>query len=122
MLRTSSETLPMYRLCHILIVNLILVWAIGCSAKQTNGPAPAGNVKGTITMDGKPVRVGSGPHVKATVTIYLKANNIERLQKYVDLWLKGMELAGTTRDRISSQRMQGQINRAAGKTSWSWDD
>ena len=50
------------------------------------------------------VTVGKGPHVTATATVYLKAGNIDRLGKYVELWKKGMARAGDTRDRISTRR------------------
>jgi hypothetical protein len=73
-----------------------------------------------VTLDGKCCRVGSGPHVKATVTVYLSKSNLSRLQKYVDLHLKGQEQAGIVRDRISTRRAQGQINRANGLSSWRW--
>ncbi len=65
-------------------------------------------------------RVGSGPHVLKTVRVTLNKSNLERLSKYVDLWRKGMELAGSTRDRISTRRAQGQAHRANGESSWYW--
>jgi hypothetical protein len=66
-------------------------------------------------------RAGRGPHVKAEVTVYLTRKNIDRLRRYVDLWRKGAAEAGMIRDRISTRRVQGQIERAKGKTSWRWD-
>lgn len=66
-------------------------------------------------------RAGSGPHVKAEVKVYLRADNLDRLGKYVELWKKGMVEAGMIRDRIGSRRAQGQIERANGRTSWMWD-
>jgi hypothetical protein len=66
------------------------------------------------------VRVGFGPHVTKTVSVRFKKSNIERLRKYIDLWLKGMESAGNIRDRISTRRAQGQLYRAQGRTSWMW--
>lgn len=65
-------------------------------------------------------RAGKGPHVKATVVVYLKKSNIDRLRKYLDLWFKGMIEAGAVRDRISSRRAIGQVHRANGRTHWSW--
>ena len=70
--------------------------------------------------DGKVCRVGRGPHVLSTVTVYLSADNLERLMPYVELYLKGSGDAGNIRDRISSRRAQGQLHRAAGRTSWNW--
>jgi hypothetical protein len=74
-----------------------------------------------VTLDRGLCRVGSGPHVKKTVTIYLSKENAKRLERYTELWLFGMEKAGCTRDRISSRRAQGQLERAAGKYNWMWD-
>ncbi len=68
----------------------------------------------------KVCRVGRGPHVLQTVTVYLSKANIARLQKYVDLHQKGLADAGQIRDRISTRRAQGQIHRANGRTHWSW--
>ncbi len=90
--------------------------AIGGAGKQ----ATARTYGITVEKQGL-VRVGRGPHVLATATVYLSTENIARLQKYVDLWLKGMEGAGNTRDRISSRRAQGQMMRAQGRSSWRWD-
>lgn len=73
-----------------------------------------------VTMDGKVVRVGLGPHVTAKVTVHLSRGNLERLRKYVDLRTKGMADAGSIRDRISSRRAQGQLHRQNGRTSWMW--
>ena len=73
-----------------------------------------------ITLDGKVVRVGNGPHVKKEVQVHLSTENWERLLPYVELYLKGLEQAGQIRDRISTRRAQGQINRANGLRSWSW--
>ena len=73
-----------------------------------------------IALDGKACRVGNGPHVKAEVTVYLSTVNWDRLLPYVELYLKGLEQAGMVRDRISSRRAQGQINRANGLSSWRW--
>lgn len=66
-------------------------------------------------------RAGKGPHVTDEVTVYLSKTNIERLRPYTALWVKGMTAAGTTRDRISSRRAQGQQMRAEGRSQWRWD-
>lgn len=73
-----------------------------------------------ITLDGKCCRVGSGPHVKKTVIVYVSKDNADRLTKYCELHLKGQEQAGTVRDRISTRRAQGQIHRANGDHFWRW--
>ncbi len=73
-----------------------------------------------VTLDGKVVRLGNGPHVKATATLYLTPDNLERLQRYVNLYGQGLAAAGTIRDRISTRRARGQQMRAEGRTHWSW--
>ena len=72
------------------------------------------------TMEGKVCRVGRGPHVEKEATVYLSEENLPRLRKYVDLLAKGLADAGQIRDRISSRRAQGQLHRAAGRSSWTW--
>lgn len=75
-----------------------------------------------VTVEGaKLVRIGKGPHVTDTLTVYTRKTTIERLQPYLDLRTKGAGDAGSVRDRISSRRAQGQIERARGKSSWRWD-
>ena len=75
---------------------------------------------GIGVADSKVYTVGKGPHVTAIVEVYLTKANLTRLMKYVELWKKGMADAGGIRDRISSRRAQGQINRAEGMTYWDW--
>ncbi len=89
-------------------------------AKSRSRTSSADRTYGITVKDEKLCRVGSGPHVLQTVRVQLNKKNLERLSKYVDLWRRGMEMAGTTRDRISSRRAQGQVHRAEGRTSWIW--
>jgi len=70
--------------------------------------------------DGAGVRIGNGPHVKSTVTIYLRKARMSALKKYADLYVTGAVKANTTRDRISSRRAEGVERRAAGDTWWRW--
>lgn len=63
--------------------------------------------------DGKIYTVGSGPHVQTVVTVYLNADNVDRLRKYVDLYQKGMADANMIRDRIGSRRAQTQLRRSS---------
>jgi hypothetical protein len=67
------------------------------------------------------VTVGGGPHVEATVTVYVTKTNLERLQPLIDRYVEGLTLAGQIRDRVSSRRAQGQVERANGRTSWRWN-
>ena len=59
----------------------------------------------------KIVTVGNGPHVSTTVEIYLKESRLKELQPYIDLYNKGMENAGSIRDRIGSRRAQTSLRR-----------
>ena len=65
--------------------------------------------------DGAPVRIGIGPHVKRTITIYVRASRLSALQHLVDLRDKGALDANTIRDRISTRRAQGALRR---QQSW----
>lgn len=68
-----------------------------------------------IGVDGQSCRVGHGPHVKATVVVYVRKSRRAALQRLLDLYAQGLESANVTRDRISTRRMQGSMRR-----SWSW--
>ena len=70
--------------------------------------------------DGQPVRVGAGPHVTQTITIYLRESRKEELKRYIEMFTSGMDRANTIRDRISSRRAQGAEERALGNHSWRW--
>lgn len=59
-----------------------------------------------VTMDGDTVRIGNGPHVKATHTVYIKKTRLAKLQKYWDLKGKGEVDANMIRDRRSSRRIR----------------
>jgi hypothetical protein len=73
------------------------------------------------TLDGKQVRIGKGPHVKRVVTVYVRESRLKELQHYLDLQRAGAEVSNQIRDRISSRRAQGQVERQKGKSSWRWD-
>jgi hypothetical protein len=69
---------------------------------------------GVKVDDGSVVRVGKGPHVKRTFSLYFRKNRMKDLQKYLDLYNTGLEKAGMIRDRISTRRAQGALRRADG--------
>lgn len=75
-----------------------------------------------IKLDGTGCRIGNGPHVTKVLTIYVKKSRVKALEKYINLYLEGMARAGTVRDRISSRRAEGVEKRAAGRSSWRWDN
>jgi hypothetical protein len=63
------------------------------------------------TLDGKPCRVGLGPHVEARVTVYVREGRKAALQRYVDLQRSGAVQAHEIRDRISTRRAQSALRR-----------
>jgi hypothetical protein len=69
---------------------------------------------------GKLCRIGNGPHIEELHTVYVAPKRAEALQKFLDLRTQGEVDANVVRDRRSSRRAQGQLNRAAGLTSWMW--
>jgi len=70
--------------------------------------------------DGAQVRIGSGPHVTSTVTVYIRQSRVKALQKYIDQYNSGAVSANETRDRISSRRAEGTLRRARGEHYWRW--
>lgn len=74
-----------------------------------------------IGLNGAICTVGGGPHVKQVVSIYLAKARVSKLRKYIELYETGMGNAGQIRDRISSRRAQGQMERMAGRTHWTWN-
>jgi hypothetical protein len=75
-----------------------------------------------VTVDGgKVVRIGAGPHVLEIVLVHNRPSRRAALQPFLDLRTKGSADAGQVRDRISSRRVQGQMERAAGNRYWRWD-
>ena len=63
------------------------------------------------TLDGKPVRIGMGPHVSAIARVYVRASRKAALQRYLDLQSEGSKTAHEIRDRISSRRAQSALRR-----------
>ena len=71
--------------------------------------------------DGQVCRVGQGPHVLAVVTVQIGPANIDRLEKHIQLYNKGLAAAGVIRDRIGTRRAQGQLRRAGNPFFTPWD-
>jgi hypothetical protein len=64
------------------------------------------------SLDGKQCRVGNGPHILATLVVYVTKKNKQRLaNKYLKLITDGMVSANETRDIISTRRMNGALRR-----------
>lgn len=57
------------------------------------------------------VRIGHGPHVKATHRVFVKASRMAALTPLLDIMLEGSEKAGMCRDRISSRRANTALRR-----------
>jgi hypothetical protein len=66
--------------------------------------------------DGGTVRIGAGPHVTQTITVYLRKGRSAAVQKYLDLYNTGVNKSNAVRDRISTRRAQGAEHRALGLT------
>ena len=73
-----------------------------------------------VDLNGRGCRVGNGPHVLRTITVYVRTSRIKALQSYIDLHAKGEVSANEIRDRISSRRVEGAERRARGEYSWMW--
>jgi hypothetical protein len=65
-----------------------------------------------VAIDSERVcRIGHGPHIKATHTVYVRKSRATALAKFIALKNTGAEDANTIRDRISSRRAQGTLRR-----------
>jgi hypothetical protein len=92
-----------------------------CLATLPIGGSRGTNVDRTYGIrvsDGNLVRVGAGPHVTDTITVYLRKGRLNDLQKYVDMYNTGMSNANTARDHISTRRAQGSMYRAMRRSLW----
>lgn len=64
-----------------------------------------------IDLNGQQVRAGQGPHVLKTIDVWVRESRLSALQKYVDLYNKGLAHAHETRDVISTRRAAGAMRR-----------
>ena len=71
-----------------------------------------------VTLEGQPVRIGKGPHILRTVTVYVRKNRVEALQKYLDLKNNGEVKAGEIRDSISTRRARTEMRRNSLFSAW----
>lgn len=69
---------------------------------------------------GAQVRCGMGPHVLTQYTVHVRKSRVDALRPFLALRRDGAIDANVTRDRISSRRAQGQVERAAGNNYWRW--
>lgn len=79
-------------------------------ARQRHGEMEARTYAVRVS-DGGVVRIGLGPHVVGTVSIYIRESRVKDLQKYIDLYNSGSESAHQIRDRISTRRARGELMR-----------
>lgn len=77
--------------------------------KARYGNGQYGNRTYATTLDGRAVRIGNGPHVKARVTVYMKKSRQKALRKFLDIKEKGAEVSHTIRDRISTRRARSAL-------------
>lgn len=62
-----------------------------------------------ICVDGGDiVRVGKGPHILSTITVYFKTNRVNELMTYAELYKTGLTKAHQIRDGISTRRAVSQ--------------
>jgi hypothetical protein len=65
------------------------------------------------SLSGNLFRVGRGPHVKVTHTVYVRKSRLTALQKFIDLREKSAGDAGIVRDRISTRRARTALRRSS---------
>ncbi len=95
-------------------------WCVATLDISRNRRAATARVYAARASDGATVRVGAGPHVKRTVTVYVRQERLAALAKLVAIYESGAEKANAIRDRISSRRAEGVAMRAQGRSSWRW--
>lgn len=78
----------------------------------SNGKGFADRSYGIDILTGGIVTVGKGPHVTKTINVYLRLSRLKALQKYIDLYNKGLISAGQIRDRISTRRANTVMRRS----------
>ena len=105
--RCSAESLKFYYSARF-------GWCIATLPINNKGRTYGVNSAGTI------VSIGGRPDDKI-IYVYVSEARQPKLQKYLDLRAKGLGDAGSIRDRIGSRRAQGQVMRAQGRHSWTWD-
>ena len=70
-----------------------------------------------ISLDGKPCRIGMGPHVLRQIHVYVTQAREAALRPYLELLGKGEITSNEIRDRISTRRAQGSERR---RNSFLW--
>jgi hypothetical protein len=106
---SGDESLPSYLEFELLyterfgwVVTTLLIARAG-----RRDPAGTTDRSYAISLaEGDQCRVGRGPHVKATATLYGRKSERERLAPFFKRYVEGLTGAGDTRDRISTRRMQ----------------
>lgn len=64
--------------------------------------------------NGQVCRIGLGPHVKETVTVYIRERRVKACQSIIDLYNSGEVDANKIRDRISTRRANTILRRGGG--------
>lgn len=64
-----------------------------------------------VTLEGQACSLGNGPHIKRTITVYLRKSRLSDLQKYLDIYNAGLERSHEIRDTRSTRRAQGAMRR-----------
>lgn len=89
-----------------LILTTAFGWCIATLGIRRNTRSSTGDRTYAVTLDGRTVRVGMGPHVKRRVSVHLIAAH-----PFAVLAAKGSESANEIRDRISSRRAATALRR-----------
>jgi hypothetical protein len=63
------------------------------------------------TLDGRPVRIGNGPHVKAQLKVYVRKSREKALEGLLQVKEKGAETSHSIRDGISTRRARTALRR-----------
>lgn len=89
----------------------LLIGSASARNRRGSGPAIQDRTYAVAVKDHQMCRMGMGPHVLATVHVYVTVGRLNALQPFLDLRNKGLASAGDTRDRISTRRAQTSARR-----------
>jgi len=80
------------------------------AGRYSNNQNPARTYAISV-KDGSICRMGLGPHVKQTLTVYVRKSTLKGMQSLLDLQREGAEKANMIRDRISTRRANTTLRR-----------
>lgn len=80
----------------------------GQDTRRSYGVKLEGDIKDSV------VTMGSGPHILATVVVYVRESRKDALQPFLERRTAGLAVAGEIRDRISTRRANTIARRGSG--------